>query len=112
SAPFQVPVQSAPTVIKAIAYGSALADSAIGSATYTISYPALTITTPGLPGGLVSTAYSGATLAATGGTNNSANYAWTATGLPGGLTLGTTGALSGTPTAAGSFTNAAITVTD
>lgn len=65
--------------------------------------PALEITTPSLPGGLVGTAYA-QTLAARFGTPP---YRWSlATGtLPAGLTLdAASGALRGTPTAAGSST--------
>ena len=64
--------------------------------------PALTITTASLPGGTVGLAYS-QTLAATGGTPP---YSWSilSGSLPGGLGLNsTTGAITGTPTAAGTF---------
>jgi hypothetical protein len=69
----------------------------------------LTVTTPSpLPNGALGVAYS-QTLQATGGT---APYAWSATGLPAGLTLDpATGILSGTPTAGGTST-IAVTVTD
>jgi len=62
----------------------------------------LVITTSSLAGGVVTVSYS-ATLAATGGTGT--GYAWTASGgsLPAGLTLATSGLLSGTPTIVGSF---------
>jgi mono/diheme cytochrome c family protein len=64
----------------------------------------LTVSTASLPDGVVGSPYS-QSLAATGGT---APYTWAvASGtLPAGLTLGTDGAISGTPTAAGpaSFT--------
>ncbi len=68
----------------------------------TVSAPPLTITTGSLPSGMVGTAYS-QTLAATGGTGG---YAWSvASGsLPAGLSLSATGAISGTPTSAGSST--------
>jgi hypothetical protein len=49
-----------------------------------------------------------ATLAATGG---QAPYAWTASGLPAGLSIGADGAITGTPTRAGSYSVTA-TVTD
>jgi subtilisin family serine protease len=67
--------------------------------------PAPTVTTTSLPGGTVGTAYS-ETLQATGGTPP---YSWSVTSgsLPDGLALNpTTGAVSGTPTSAGtsSFT--------
>ncbi len=54
----------------------------------------LTITTSTLPGATVGTAYS-STVAASGGTTP---YMFSATGLPGGLTInGSTGAITGTP---------------
>jgi hypothetical protein len=70
--------------------------------TYSSGPPALAISTTSLPNGTVGTAYS-ATLAATGGTTP---YSWsiTAGSLPAGVTLNaSTGALSGTPTASGTF---------
>ncbi len=72
------------------------------SFTVTIN-PALAITTTSpLPQGEVGLAYSGLTFAASGGQSP---YTWSATGLPGGLTLNaSTGALGGTPTASGTFT--------
>ena len=68
----------------------------------------LTITTTSpLTPGTVGVAYS-ATLQATGGTTP---YAWSATSLPGGLSLSSGGVLSGTPTATGT-TVINVTVTD
>jgi hypothetical protein len=67
----------------------------------------LTITTTTLPAGTVGTAYS-TTLAATGGVSP---YTWSASGLPGGLSLSSAGTISGTPTASGTF-SASITVLD
>ena len=63
---------------------------------------ALSITSTSLPAGTVAQAYS-TTLAATGGT---APYTWTlASGtLPTGLTLSSAGQISGTPSAAATFT--------
>ncbi len=68
----------------------------------------LTIIAAALPGGVVGQAYPGATLQAQGGT---APYAWSATGLPPGLSLSSAGVLSGTPASAGSF-SVTVTVTD
>jgi hypothetical protein len=69
---------------------------------------AISITTTSIPNGVVGSAYS-TTLAATGGTGQ---LTWSATGLPAGLTINaSTGAISGTPTTAGSFTPA-VTVRD
>ena len=79
------------------------------SATVTL-IPPVQITTSSLPGGTVGTAYS-ATLAATGGV---ASYTWSlASGqLPPGTSISTsTGAISGTPTTAGSY-NVTMKVTD
>ncbi len=78
--------------------------------TWTIpSPPALTITTDSLSGGTVGASY-GATLAASGGIPG---YTWTLAGgaLPSGLSLSSSGVISGTPTGAGtsSFT---VRVTD
>jgi len=73
---------------------------------------ALTITsTSPLAAGTVATAYGPVTLTATGGT---APYSWTVaagSALPAGLNLTTAGVISGTPSAAGTFTTN-ITVTD
>jgi large repetitive protein len=69
--------------------------------------PAITTTSP-LPAGEKTLAYS-TNLAATGGTSP---FTWTATGLPGGLTINSgTGTISGTPTAVGT-NSASVTLTD
>lgn len=74
---------------------------------------ALTVTTTLLPGGTVGTAYPNTTLAASGGTTP---YTWTKKSggdLPAGLMLtGSSGLISGTPTAAGTFGPYVFTVTD
>ena len=61
--------------------------------------PPLTISTTSLPGGMVGASYS-QTLAATGGTGG---YTWstTAGSLPAGTTISAAGAITGTPTTAG-----------
>src|SRR5436309_2124359 len=61
--------------------------------------PALSITTSGLPGATVGTAYS-TTLAASGGSGTK-SWAVTAGSLPAGLSLSSTGVVSGTPTPPG-----------
>src|SRR5580704_14131742 len=57
----------------------------------------LAISTTALPAGTVGAAYS-ANLAATGGVSP---YTWSASGLPGGLSISSSGTISGTPTTAG-----------
>ena len=80
--------------------------------TYSITIgTGLTITTPSpLPGGVVNVAYPSTTVAATGG---SGTFTWSAANLPAGLTIDTaSGAITGTPTAAGTTSNVVITVKD
>jgi 5'-nucleotidase len=80
---------------------NAASDGNGGTATVTVS-------NPGSQTGTVGTAITPLTLAASGG---STPYAWTATGLPAGLTLSTAGVLSGTPSAAGT-SSVTVTATD
>src|SRR5215469_7461738 len=70
--------------------------------------PSLAITTASLTGGSSGVSYS-ATLAANGGIPP---YSWHATNLPAGLTLSTSGVLSGTPTAAAGSYSPTFAVTD
>jgi arabinan endo-1,5-alpha-L-arabinosidase len=80
-----------------------------GGGSSTSSSAPLAITTTSLTGGTVTEAYT-ATLTATGGTGS--GYAWSVSAgtLPGGMTLASSGVLSGTPTAAGTFSfTAAVT---
>ncbi|MGB2663836.1 MAG: hypothetical protein WAK48_07525 [Candidatus Acidiferrum sp.] len=77
----------------------------------TISASTLSVTTTSLPNGNVGTAYSGA-LAASGG---SSPYSWSETtggALPAGLSLASSGAISGTPTTAGMYGPYVFTVVD
>jgi len=71
------------------------------------SYPS--ITTTSLSNGQVGVAYTPTPMNASGGNGT---YTWTATGLPTGLTVSTSGILSGTPTVTGSFPSVFFTVTD
>ena len=75
---------------------------ATSSYTLTIAAPAipLTLTTTSLPSGTAGTVYSGATIAATGG---SGTYTFSAAGLPMGLTIASNGNITGTPTETGTF---------
>ena len=68
----------------------------------------LNISTTSLPSGIVNSAYGPVSINATGGF---APYSFGATGLPAGMNLSILGSLTGTPTAAGSF-SVTITVTD
>jgi len=68
----------------------------------------LAITTPSIPGGQVAVAYATTALTSSGGTPP---HAWSATGLPAGVTMTAGGVISGTPTAAGTST-VVVTVRD
>ena len=61
----------------------------------------VSVTNPGSKSGTVGTAVSPFTMSASGGTSP---YTWSATGLPAGVTIGSsTGTVSGTPTTAGTY---------
>lgn len=84
-----------------------------GSQAYTvvIAPPTIVLPATALAGGTLGSAYSASITAASGGTAPY-SYAVTAGALPGGLTLNaSTGAITGTPSALGSF-NFSITATD
>ncbi|AMP00053.1 putative Ig domain protein [Collimonas arenae] len=83
-----------------------------GSRAYTLSInaPAMTITPPILPASTVGVAYTSQSVSANGGTAPY-TYAITSGSLPTGMTLSSSGALSGTPTSGGSF-NFTVTATD
>ena len=70
--------------------------------------PMPTITTASLPNGVINQVYAGATLTAQGGTPP---FAWSAAGLPAGMSLSLAGVLSGTPSTAGTF-NITVTAKD
>nr|WP_269800651.1 putative Ig domain-containing protein [Janthinobacterium sp. 64] len=76
--------------------------SATNSYTLNVAAPVIAVTPASLPAPKVATAYS-QQLAASGGVGPYA-YTVSAGSLPAGLTLNSSGLLSGTPTAAGSFT--------
>lgn len=77
--------------------------------TLTIAAPTVTVVPTTLPGAMLGTAYN-QSVTASGGTP-SYTFAVTAGALPAGVSLSTSGALSGTPTAGGTF-NFTITATD
>ncbi|MGY5808915.1 putative Ig domain-containing protein [Rhizobium sp. LEGMi198b] len=93
------------------AYTAANADGSSEPAivSVTVSVPTVSVSPTSLPSGTIATAYS-QTITASGGTAPY-TYAVTAGSLPAGLTLSSTGVLSGTATAAGTF-NLTITATD
>ncbi|MFO0752397.1 MAG: putative Ig domain-containing protein [Thermodesulfovibrionales bacterium] len=71
--------------------------------------PALSIVTSSLPNGVRSTAYTTTTVTGSGGITP---YTWGASNLPPGLSINaSSGAVSGTPTTAGTY-NATVTLTD
>jgi prepilin-type N-terminal cleavage/methylation domain-containing protein len=79
------------------------------STTFTITVaPALTVTDPPDQTGVIGTALTALQMAATGG---SGSYTWTATGLPAGASISTSGKVTGTPTTSGT-TTATIKATD
>ncbi|HEY3812702.1 MAG TPA: IPT/TIG domain-containing protein [Caulobacteraceae bacterium] len=82
--------------------------TAIQAYSVTVAAPAITFSSTTLPGATVENAYN-QSVSASGGT---APFTYSATGLPAGLTLNSsTGAISGTPTAGGTF-NVTIKATD
>jgi large repetitive protein len=97
-------LSGAPTAEGSFTFGVTVTDSlqntATGSATIRV-LPPLVITAATLPGGVAGTAY-GASVGATGG---QAPYSFSVVGgaLPPGVSLGSDGSLSGTPSAAGGF---------
>lgn len=100
-------LSGAPTRIGAFAFAAQATDTSGGSATgtftITVNPQPVTINTPSpLLSGMVSVDYPEQTLSASGGTPP---YQFKVTGgsLPAGLALSTTGAISGTPTAVGSY---------
>jgi hypothetical protein len=79
--------------------------SLTGSQVYalTVAAPTITLTPTTLPAGEVGVLYASQTITASGGISPY-TYSISSGALPAGLTLSTTGALSGTPTASGTFT--------
>jgi prepilin-type N-terminal cleavage/methylation domain-containing protein len=71
--------------------------------------PPVQITTPPAQSGVVGVAVTALQVTASSGTTP---YSWSATGLPPGLSIDTNGRISGTPTAAGTYSSVRVTVTD
>ena len=98
-----------PTTAATQSFSITVTDSVSNTATATFSLTVnagVSITTGSLPSGYQGTAYPGATLVATGGSGTGYTWGWAAAGgssLPTGLSLSTLGAISGTPSTAGTF---------
>jgi hypothetical protein len=95
-------ISGAPTVAGVFTVSFTVTDAQLVSITQSYGLTvnqSLTTVTKTLPTGEMNANYS-AQMQGAGGT---APYTWTATGLPTGLKLGTTGAISGIPTKAGNF---------
>ncbi|MCU1503809.1 MAG: hypothetical protein JWM12_3163, partial [Ilumatobacteraceae bacterium] len=106
-------VSGTPTVAGSYAVVVKLTDAvgATATANYAVTIRASpSVATPAtLPTGQISQVYSSTTLTGSGGTTP---YSWSATGMPPGVTIAaSTGVISGTPTASGTFT-AVLKVTD
>lgn len=108
-----------PTAVGSYASSISAFDSSTGTGPYrdatsftmvVSAAPPIVIAPTTLPDAGVATAYSTA-LTATGGNSGPYTFAVTAGALPAGLTLATTGTLSGTPTAGGTF-NFTVRATD
>lgn len=103
-------VEANETVVLTVAAGSGYTVGAPASATGTIvNEDAISVEPATLPNATVGAAYS-QTLTASGG-SGAMSFSVTAGALPAGLTLSSTGTLSGTPTAGGIF-NFTVTATD
>ena len=107
-----------PTTTGTPSFNITVTDSVQNSASAAFSMTVaagVTIATPAtLTGGYQGAVYTGATLAAVGGSGTGYTWAWAAAGgsaIPAGLNLSAGGAISGTPTAAGTF-SVVISVTD
>jgi hypothetical protein len=97
------------TVQAADAFG----DSNTQQYTVVVSYPPMNVTATTLPVGYIGSVYKQTTLTATGGTGVVANYTWAATGsLPAGISLSSSGVLSGTPTGTPTTSTFSVTATD
>ena len=99
-------VSGTPTAGGAFSFTATAKDSnnVTGSQNYTltVSAPTISFSPATLPSAQVGVAYS-QTITASGGTSPYHNFSVTAGSLPAGLTLSSSGVLSGTPTAGGSF---------
>jgi hypothetical protein len=100
-------ISGTPTVVGTGSFTVTVTDSSkpvkTGTAVITVTIDPMMVATASLPAGLIDKAYTSTTLKTTGGKSA---FVWTLIGgsLPTGMKLATSGALSGTPTVAGTFT--------
>lgn len=96
-------ITGTPTALGVFTVSVTVTDSAgttaAASLSLTVNPAPVTITTTGITPPVIGTSFS-VGFSATGGTPP---YTWTATGLPGGVTMSPNGTLSGTPTSTGTF---------
>lgn len=90
-----------------ISANDGISPAAVLNATMTV-YGPISISIPPLPSAVFQQSFGPVTLTANGG---SGNFNWSATGLPGGVTISTAGIISGTPTTGGTF-SATVSITD
>jgi hypothetical protein len=106
-------ITGTPTTAGTSSFTVRVTDALAGTATkvfaLTVACPVMTISTSSLPGGTVSSAYSFQFTSAGG--IGSKSWAIASGALPTGLSLASSGALTGTPTVAGTF-SFAVSVTD
>jgi hypothetical protein len=105
-------ITGTPTSVGTFTVSVTVADSggqtAVAGYVVSVSNPSLIITTTGLPSGATGQGYNAA-ISATGGVTP---YTFSATGLPGGLSINaSTGAITGTPSSSGT-SSVIVTVTD
>ena len=107
------PTKAGTSSFEAIATDSSTPKAETSKSDLTIAVtPSISVTTKSLPAGQVGSAYSGATLASSGGTAP-VTWAVTSGSLPAGLALnGTTGAITGDPTGPGATSAFMVTATD
>ena len=110
-----------PTATSSSSFGITVTDSVGNTATATFSLTinaGITITPPSLPSGYNGAAYGPATFTATGGSGTGQTWSWAAAGgssLPGGLSISTSGVVSGTAsnaTNASQTSNVVVSVSD
>jgi large repetitive protein len=98
------------TTITIVSTDSA-SDSTQQSYTFDVIAPTITVSPASVPNGTQGSAYATTTLTSSGGTSPY-TFALTSGSLPAGLSLLSSGVLSGTPSASGTYSNVVVTATD